>query len=443
MSTPPKQTNSGDIPARQVSEFYRQRLADYLHELLGELTHRLDVRLVRTFVGLLLTVLGFRHRNNGLLLTELGERLLSPDHAPAATKRISNLLRSPNWSHHLLDDCLWQKAKAYAEDLQQRAERVLLLWDESVVEKAETLRSPDLGAVRSSKARRLKRIRPGYYHPPTGKPVCVPGLEWVGLLVAGLRQTPCLGGFEWWTRRGPHARQRMEVLTELLERAGEAFADRVWHVFDRGYASRHWLGHLLTARVGFVVRWQTHYHLVGPTGVAQPTWQLTRGKRSQGQRLIYDAVRKCHRKAGVVFQPVRHADYPDQPLWLVVSRPGKHLTPWYLLTNQPVGNVEQAWQVVFAYARRWQIEAAFRYTKTELALESPRLWFWQNRLKLMMMVALLYGFLLSLVRPEWGQWQEQLLRAGCHRTGKRYREASIPLYRIRIALAYVLKLNSG
>lgn len=31
--------------------------------------------------------------------------------------------------------------------------------------------------------------------------------------------------------------------------------------------------------------------------------------------------------------------------------------------------------MVFAYARRWQIEMAFRYTKSELALESPRLWF--------------------------------------------------------------------
>jgi len=199
---------------------------------------------------------------------------------------------------------------------------------------------------------------------------------------------------------------------------------------------------LLTAQVRFVVRRQTHYHLRGPGGLSPPR-QLTRGKRSQGQRLIYDAVRKCHRKAGVVCQAVEHPHYPGQPLWLVVSRPGRGLTPWYLLTNEPVENLAPAWHVVFAYARRWQIEAAFRYTKTEPALESPRLWFWQNRLKLMMMVALLYGFLLSLVRVEYRPWQQALLRLGCHRTGKRYREASIPLYRIRIALAYILCQNSG
>ena len=32
------------------------------------------------------------------------------------------------------------------------------------------------------------------------------------------------------------------------------------------------------------------------------------------------------------------------------------------------------WDVVFAYARRWQIEMSFRYGKSELAMESPRLW---------------------------------------------------------------------
>ncbi len=47
------------------------------------------------------------------------------------------------------------------------------------------------------------------------------------------------------------------------------------------------------------------------------------------------------------------------------------------------------------YVRRWQIEMIYRYAKTELAIESPRLWAGQNRIKLMMMVALVYAFLLS------------------------------------------------
>ena len=32
-------------------------------------------------------------------------------------------------------------------------------------------------------------------------------------------------------------------------------------------------------------------------------------------------------------------------------------------------------------------------------MESPRLWFWENRLKLLLMVSLLYSFLLSLLDP--------------------------------------------
>ncbi|WP_277339395.1 hypothetical protein [Runella sp. MFBS21] len=67
----------------------------------------------------------------------------------------------------------------------------------------------------------------------------------------------------------------------------------------------------------------------------------------------------------------------------------------------------------------------------------------ENRLKLMMIVALLYAFLLSLLRAEFSHWQQLLLRLGCHRTGKRCREASAPLYRIRIAFTHLWTQNSG
>ncbi len=43
---------------------------------------------------------------------------------------------------------------------------------------------------------------------------------------------------------------------------------------------------------------------------------------------------------------------------------------------------------------------AYRYVKSELALESPRLWFWHNRLKLLLMTTLVYAFLLSLLEPD-------------------------------------------
>ncbi len=68
-----------------------------------------------------------------------------------------------------------------------------------------------------------------------------------------------------------------------------------------------------------------------------------------------------------------HALVHTAALWLVVSRMGKGRDPWYLLTNEPLETVEDAWRIALAYARRWLIETTFRYSKTELAMESPRL----------------------------------------------------------------------
>src|SRR2546423_11166576 len=82
------------------------QLAHFLFPLLVEL----DKRLVRTFVQLVAVMLTFRDRVNGLLLSELGGYLLSPDHAPAGTKRLSNLLHSAKWSAALIRDYLWQRA---------------------------------------------------------------------------------------------------------------------------------------------------------------------------------------------------------------------------------------------------------------------------------------------------------------------------------------------
>jgi hypothetical protein len=166
MNTTTKQTNSEQEWPLSAGLFYQQRLSEFTLNILQELTALIDVRLVRTFSQLLITLLRFRHRNNGLLLSELGEHLLSARQAPAGTKRISNLLRCPHWSHTLIQKGIQAKAQAFYEQLHQQGHPVLVLWDESVMEKPETLANHDLGAVRSSKARRLKRIRPGYFNPP-------------------------------------------------------------------------------------------------------------------------------------------------------------------------------------------------------------------------------------------------------------------------------------
>ena len=91
--------------------------------------------------------------------------------------------------------------------------------------------------------------------------------------------------------------------------------------------------------------------------------------------------------------------------------------------------------MVFAYARHWQVEMCYRACKTDLAMESPRLWFWENRLKVLLMVGLIYAFLLSLLVPSLGPLVRELLRHWCHRTGERYRQAAIPLSRLRAALS--------
>ncbi len=124
----------------------------------------------------------------------------------------------------------------------------------------------------------------------------------------------------------------------------------------------------------------------------------------------------------------------EDALWLVVSRPGKGRKPWYLLTNETIETTGDAWRVVLAYARRWQVEMCYRACKTDLAMESPRLWFWENRIKLLM-VSLVYAFLLSLLTPKLAALVRDLLRSWCHRTGERYRQAAIPLSRLRAAFS--------
>lgn len=67
-------------------------------------------------------------------------------------------------------------------------------------------------------------------------------------------------------------------------------------------------------------------------------------------------------------------------------------------------------------------------------MESPRLWFFENRLKLLSIVTVVYSFLLYLLSPDFKDLIETILRLKCHRTGKRCREAVVPLYRVHWAI---------
>jgi hypothetical protein len=152
-------------------------------------------------------------------------------------------------------------------------------------------------------------------------------------------------------------------------------------------------------------------------------------------RMIYDARRRCQRKTGIVFMPVHIPGLPEFPLTLVVSRPGKGRIPWYLLTNEPVSTVDDAWRIVLGYNRRWQVETSIRYSKSELAFESLRLLDWERRAKLMGLVALVQAFLFSLLDELILPLRDWLLDHWCHRTGKRSRTAAAPLDRLRLALS--------
>jgi hypothetical protein len=417
-----------------LAHTFRERLKGFLAPLLVRLDEQLDSRLVRT-LGATVEVL-LQNRYSGLLLSELGAFLTSPEQAPAGTKRLSNLLRSPRWSADVLGDYLWEHAQQKLFDWISRQREPLAIWDESVWEKPESIALEGLGSVVSTRAKRLKRIRKGYYNPPGGPPVIVPGMNWLGLLLSGTGSAPVLAAMRWWTNRGERAEEKRDVELSLLEKCAAAWGKAVLHIFDRGFAGAPWLGVLVSSEVRFVMRWPKRYVLQDLLGRARPAWMLVRGKNTRQTRMVFDGRNGQRSRRGVLSIPVRHPDYPG-PLWLVISRRGKGHEPWYLLTNEPADTPALMWKIIYAYARRWQIEMAWRFGKTELAMQSPRLWSWNNRLKLLLIVSLVYAFLLTLLDPLLTDLRDLLLKRFCPRTGKRSRVSPTPLYRIRFALSYL------
>ena len=151
-------------------------LARFLAPLLMELDARIDKRLVRTFLQTIAVILRFRDRVNGLLLSEMGGYLDTPDKAPAGTKRLSRLLHCAKWSAELIRQVHGPRATRRLNAWKNAGLDALAIWDESVWEKPESIAPEEFGPVRSSKAARLTRIKRGYYTPPRG-PIFVPGLR--------------------------------------------------------------------------------------------------------------------------------------------------------------------------------------------------------------------------------------------------------------------------
>jgi len=421
---------------KQVSSRVLQdELFVFLKPLLNRLNKGIDRRLVNTFFGLVIAILVHRHRNNGLLLSELGVYLLGPERCRAGTKRISNLLHSTMWKTKTIERFLWQRGTQHVEELRARAEEALVLWDESVIEKPESFSAERLCPVKSSKALRLKRIKPGYFNPPGGRPVFVPGFNWLQILVIGRKGAPTLAHFAWWTTRGEYTTNKRELEKHVFRKINWLWGQDLLHIWDRGFAGTPWLTTAFRYAARFIMRWPKNYKLLDQHGRSRKPGELSKGKRSWEHRLLWDARRRCKRKVGIIAFPVFDCEH-QHPLWVVIAR-RKHQPPWYLLTTKIIRSAQDAWSIVHAYARRWQVEMSIRYSKTELAFESPRLTAWQQRKKLLLIATLCYAFILSLLSSNFTMLREWLLFTFCHRTRKRSRNTPAPLYRLRLALHFL------
>ncbi|AQG78937.1 transposase [Spirosoma montaniterrae] len=448
MATPCTQNNNTTRVKSTANDFLQARIQHYLQPIQDQLLQQIDKRLVATFATLFSSILLFRNTKMGLLLSELGGYIAGHAHAPAGTKRLSNLLRCAYWDAAVIEEFFWAKTQRRIAQLATMGKRPLLVWDDSRIEKPESWFVEGLCSVESSKGKRLTKIKKGFYKPPSAR-ICVPGFHWTGVLLAALGETPSVCQMSWWTTRGKHKEVGTNIMFRLLRQLQAHLPASVLHVLDRGYASSwtiEWMSHF---KQDFLVRWKKNHLLThGEKGTKQ-THLLARSCAPQSRKLLRDKERKITKQVSVGWLAVRHAEHELLPLWLLVVRDRRHQQPpMYLLTSVPVRDVHQAWLLVHSYMHRWQIEQAFRAGKAEFGLESPRLWFWENRLKLLGIVSLVYDFLLSLLR-HWPDWIPLFLKRWVPRTGNRHRCSSVPIYRLRLAIsnalmvAFALTQNSG
>ena len=417
--------------AEEGSQFWAQQLETYLRPY----SQRLDAYLDRRVVGnLTATIASIVQTRSELTLSQLGSAICGPEHTEAGTQRLQRALHHQGWTAEVIEELLWVQAEQSRKQMEQRGETPLCIWDSSVLEKPESVALEGLGAVRSSRVHRLARSRPEVFNRP-GLPVRVRGFEWESLLLLGKSAVPQVVAMRWWTREKQVSGQQRQQQEELLNQAARRWGRQVRHVFDRGYGHGPWLSCLSARRLRFVVRWKKGNKLLDASGQERKAWEIARGKRPWGEaRLLWDTHFRVYRSTRVLALPVSHPQYGGQ-LWLVVVRQGKGREPWYLLTNEPVQTAEQAWDLTVSYVRRWKIEESFRFQKTELLIESLRLQDWEPRRKMLLLVTLAYGYLLSLLDPCLLLARSRLFMHWCPRADWRLWTAKVPLYRLRWALS--------
>jgi hypothetical protein len=465
-------------PSQALADTVAERCFVFLKPFLKQLDRILDLRLVRTLANTVTSIIRHRQRSTSLLLSELGAYLADPEHAPAGTKRLANLIHSANWQATAIDDYLLEEGRKRVQaELPSSPEgRILCILDHSVAEKPESRQAEGLAPVISSKARRLERPRPkigpGYYGGPPGKPIVVPGWHWASVLLTGWakvseRLALTLGAWYWYTKPHPEGtntvedgiprQKEAEAHWTVLSRVVAAYGkEKLLHVWDRGMANAKWLGPVLEEGWHFVVRWKKGNKLRPATApsIGHPeasetarekegvvAWRLTQGKKPWDHRQITNS-RNPKQPINVYYGAIPvYLLNRDEPLWLVWVRLGRETKrrrgrkePWRLLTNETVTTEEECWRIVEAYAARWQIEQVLRYGKSELGIESVRVKSWEVRMKLLAIVSLVYAFLIDLLGDSTGTLLQRVL-AWAHRTGRQAHSAWRPLYRLRLALS--------
>lgn len=375
MSTTCQQKNGIPTPKSTATTFLQAKAHQYLQPLQKQLLDRIDKRLVATFATLFSSILLARNSKMGLLLSELGSYITGYAHAPAGTKRISNLLRSKKWQPTLIDAFFFERTQERTNQLLAATKRPLLLWDDSRLEKPESWFVEGLCSVESSKGKRLIKVKKGFYKPPTAR-ICVPGFQWTGVLLSALGEVPSVCQMSWWTTRGKHKDVGTNIMFRMLKKLQACLNQPPLHVLDRGYASAWTIEWMLHFEQDFLVRWKKNHLLIHDQKGTKQTHLLGRSCKAQGQKLLRDKERKLTKHVSVGWLAVYHPEFAHRELFLVVVRDKRGLQPpMYLLTSVAIKTVRDAWEMVHSYMHRWQIEQAFRAGKAELGMESPRLWF--------------------------------------------------------------------
>jgi hypothetical protein len=403
----------------------------HLNTFLCRLNGNIDARLLRSFWALSCAL--FTCDQKPLLLTELSKHLYSSSVSNTAwVKRLSNLLLSKKWFATDIKSFVEARVLQFFFGLDDK-DSALLIWDDSVWEKPETLHQ-NLCSVKSAKASLLNRIRKNYFHPPKGV-VSVPGLKWSLVCLATPTKAMLLFS-EFWSTRGLEKCKLRQVHQSLMSKVLALFGNRCTHVFDRGYAGWPWLEHLLQCDVNFIIRWRTGYHLCDEKGKRRLDFIC--GKKAFAKGQVWDAVRKCHVDCIIRVKKVHHEEAPNQVLWLVsCKRQVNGHKAWYLLTNKKIETIEQAWEIVNAYARRWEIEREIRAMKTNLRIQSIQLRNEEARAKLQAMVALILNATMEL----WELQGSQLIKKYNHRRGAAARQVKVAIHQLRGALATFWMVN--